>query len=116
MMNLDSANATSTRYCWGNQDSASAPAQHPHNPCPYGVGMWHRIEGRQDSASALVMYRGGRQDSASAPAQHRATEPGQRKRPHTASQQPLSLRDGNLAPEIWWNPIPASQSVSERGV
>jgi hypothetical protein len=42
--------------------------------------------------------------------------PGQRKRPHTASQQPLSLRDGNLAHESWWNPIRANQSVSKREI
>jgi hypothetical protein len=49
--------------------------------------------------------------------------PGQRKRPtHNPpdcvhpSSTPLSLHDGNLASHSWWNPLPAGQSVSERGV
>jgi hypothetical protein len=50
----------------------------------------------------------------SAPTAHRAKEAGQRKRPHPASQQPLSLRGGNLARASWWNLLPASQSVSKR--
>jgi hypothetical protein len=34
-------------------------------------------------------------------------EPGQRKRPHTTSTQPLSLREGHLASDNWWNPFPS---------
>ena len=36
------------------------------------------------------------------------------KRPHHPSSTPLSLHDGNLASDSWWNPQPANQSVSER--
>ena len=46
------------------------------------------------------------QDSASAPTSTQTLSqwqkgPGQRKRPHPASTQPLSLREGYLAPERW---------------
>jgi hypothetical protein len=48
--------------------------------------------------------------------QDSARAPGQRKRPHYPSSTPLSLHDGNLAHNNWWNPLPANQSVPEREV
>jgi hypothetical protein len=58
----------------------------------------------------------------SAPTAYRAREPGQRrgpgrrKRPHPSSQQPPSLREGNMAPESWWNLILANQIASKREI
>ena len=58
----------------------------------------------QDSGGTDAPNSAGNQDSAGTDrADSAQVEPGQRKRPRTTSTQPLSLHEGHLAPDSWWN-------------
>ena len=60
--------------------------------------------GDQDSASVYTPNGVGDQDSKRLHTERR-WGPGQRKRPRTTTTQPLSLHEGHLASDSWWNRI-----------